>query len=279
MTDHPNVTCDEVRDLAPLFVTGALDADQMDAVREHLAGCDDPHAELAELGEAATALLETTEPVEPPATLKPRLMAAAEADLAEGRHPASIPVEPSPAPVPAPASASNVVSVDDARSRRGSRLGWLLAAAAAIVAVALGGWNIALRQDLGAAQAYRTGVDQALALAAQPGSVTAFLTAEDGSVSGFSVVGQDGTAKLAVRGLAPTTGAQVYTAWSIEGDAAPVAMGDFTVGLDGVAVTTAKAPGATPGAVIALTLEPNGGNLAPMGPIVASGVTRDEAAG
>ena len=144
---------------------------------------------------------------------------------------------------------------------------------------ALGGCNIALRQDLTAAQAYRTGVDQALALAAQPGTVTAFLTAEDGSVSGFSVVGQDGTTKLAVRGLTPTTGGEGYTAWSIEGDAAPVAMGDFTVGADGVAVATAKAPDATPGAVIALTLEPNGGNQAPMGPVVASGVTRDPAAG
>ena len=169
------------------------------------------------------------------------------------------------------------MSLDAARSRRGGRLGWLLAAAAVIAVIALGGWNIALRGDLSAAQAYRTGVDQALALAAQPGSVTAFLTAEDGSVSGFSVVGQDGTTKLAVRGLPPTTGAQVYTAWSIEGDAAPVAMGDFTVGSDGVAVATAKAPDATPGAVIALTLEPNGGNQAPMGPVVASGVTRDPA--
>jgi hypothetical protein len=266
MTDHPNLTCDEVRDLAPLFVTGALDADEMHAVREHLAGCEDAHAELSELGEAATALLETAEPADPPAALKPRLMAAAAADLAEGRHPASVP-------------APKIVSLDDARARRGSRLGWLLAAAAVIAAVALGGWNIALRGQLDTAQAYRTGVDQALALAAQPGSVTAFLTAEDGSVSGFSVVGQDGTTKLAVRGLAPTTGSQVYTAWSIEGDNAPVAIGDFTVGSDGVAVATAQAPDATPGAVIALTLEPNAGNQAPMGPVVASGVTRDPAAG
>ena len=36
-----------------------------------------------------------------------------------------------------------------------------------------------------------------------------------------------------MRGLAPTSGSQVYTAWAIEGDAAPVALGDFTVGADG----------------------------------------------
>ena len=110
------------------------------------------------------------------------------------------------------------------------------------MAVALGGWNLALQRQLTTAEAYRTGVDQALDLAAQPGSVTALLAAEDGSVSGFGVVGADGTVKLAVRGLPATSGSQVYTAWSIEGDTAPVSMGDFTVGSDGVAVTTAHGP-------------------------------------
>ena len=89
MTDRATLTCDEIRDLAPLFVTGALDPDEMDAVREHLAGCDDAHAELLELGEAATSLLETVEPAEPPAALKSRLLAAAAADLESGRHPST----------------------------------------------------------------------------------------------------------------------------------------------------------------------------------------------
>ena len=87
MTGAVNLTCDEVRDLAPMFVTGALDPDEMAAVRDHLAGCDDAHAELDELGESAAALLETVEPAEPSASLKPRLLAAAQADLDAGRHP------------------------------------------------------------------------------------------------------------------------------------------------------------------------------------------------
>ena len=89
MSDRRTLTCDEIRDLAPLFVTGALDPDEMDAVREHLAGCDDAHAELLELGEAATSLLETVEPADPPAELKSRLLAAAAADLESGRHPST----------------------------------------------------------------------------------------------------------------------------------------------------------------------------------------------
>ncbi len=289
MTEWPTLTCDEIRDLAPLFVTGALDPDEMDAVREHLAGCDDAHAELLELGVAVTVLLETVEPVEPPAELKARLLTAADADLASGRHPstappvpqtqatssaapAALPGQPSPTPAAAP-----VVDLGAERARRRSRFAWVLAAAAVIVAVALGGWNIALRQDLSSAQAYRSGVEQALDLAAQPGSVTALIRADDGKSSGFGVIGADGTVKLAMRGMAATTGSQVYTAWSIAGGAAPVSMGDFSVGSDGIALTTAHAPAATPGLVMAITLEPNAGNTAPQGPVVASGVTRGPA--
>ena len=80
----------------------------MDAVREHLAGCDDAHAELLELGEAATALLETVEPADPPAELKARLLAAAAADLESGRHPSTAaPAAPLPqAPAPTTTSPS-----------------------------------------------------------------------------------------------------------------------------------------------------------------------------
>jgi hypothetical protein len=296
MSDRTSLTCDEIRDLAPMFVTGALDPDDMAAVREHLADCDDAHAEVLGLGEAATALLESVEPVEPPASIKPRLLAAAEADLAAGRHPSTAAPERVPAAAPAIEPATQVasaVAADGARtdgpatsppvdlaaerSRRGSRFGWVLAAAAVIAVVALGAWNFTLREDLASAQAYRNGIEQALDLAAQPGSVTALIRPDNGSASGFGVIGADGTAKLALRGMAPTSGTQVYTAWSIAEGAAPVSMGDFSVGSDGIALANARAPEAAPGLVMAITLEPNAGNQAPAGPVVASGVTRDPA--
>jgi len=277
MTASRDLSCDEIRDLAPLFVTGALDPDQMDAVRAHLADCDDAHDEVLQLGEAATALLEIAEPVEPPAALKDRLLAAATADLAAGRHPSVRTGEAtsvSPSPTPSATVAAEPVRLDVERERRRARLATILAAAAVIVAVVLGASNLLLRQDLSTAQAYRTGVDQALALAAQPGSVVAVLSGEGGAVSGLAVVGADGTAQMAMRGLPPTSGTQVYTSWAIVGSAAPVPIGEFTVGGDGVAVTTAKAPGAAPGATLALTLEPRTGATTPTLPIVASGVTR-----
>ena len=283
MTTRPTLTCDEVRDLAPLFAVDALDADEMAAVREHLADCPDAHEELLAFGEATTALLETVEPVAPPPALRGRLMAAAQADLDSGAHPASpsitasdAPVTPTPAAVPeAPVTAP--VDLAAERARRRSRLGWLVAVAAVIGVIALGAWNVALRQDLSAAQAYQQGVDQALALATQPGSVTAILASEDGSSSGLAVIGADGTTQITVRGLAPTSGSQVYTAWAIEGDAAPVALGDLTVGADGLGTAAVTSPTSAPGAVIALTLEPVPGATVAAGPLVVAGTTRDPA--
>ncbi len=288
------LSCDEVRDLAPLFVTLALDVDEMGAVRDHLVTCAHPHPELAELGEAATVLLETVEPAEPSAGLRERLMAAAAADLAEGRHPARpsstvsavapplatierpaptvvvTPVGPAVLPAAPPAP---VLSIDAERRRRRPGPGWLLAAAAVIVAIALGGWNLALQRDLTSAQAYRDGVNAALQAAGQPGSVAALLAGGDGSVSGLGVVAADGTVNLAMRGLTATSGSQVYTTWSIGADGKPISLGDFRVGSDGVAVVSTKGPAAAAGAVLALTLEPLGGAQAPAGPIVAKGVT------
>ncbi len=104
MTDRSDdLTCDEVRDLAASFVLGALDADEMDAVRGHLASCAEPHPEFAELGSVVPVLAASVPVVEPPASLKDRLLAAAAADL-EARRGAAAPapavaVTPAVAPV------------------------------------------------------------------------------------------------------------------------------------------------------------------------------------
>ncbi|HKF85142.1 MAG TPA: anti-sigma factor [Candidatus Limnocylindrales bacterium] len=286
MTAHPTLLCDEARDLVPLYVTGALDDDEAAAVREHLAHCPEPHPELLDLGETATALLEAVEPVAPPPALKGRLLAAAAADLASGAHPgaqwsadgSSMRAPESSAPdAPISAVSPPVIDLASERAARRPRVAWLVAVAAVIGVIALGAANLGLRRDLDQAQAYRQGVDQALTLAGQPGSVTALLAGDDGAASGLAVIGADGTTRIAVRGLAPTSGSQVYTAWAIEGDAAPVALGDFTVTSDGLATATVTSPTATPGAVVALTLEPVAGATAPAGPVVAAGTTGEPA--
>ena len=301
MTQPRTISCDEVRDLAPLFVTGALEPVDEAAVREHLLTCAEAHDEVAEFGATAQALLEAVEPAEPSAGLRDRLLAAAAADLAEGRHPAAarvgdapaapavdrvIPGAPAgaapsafdaapafvaPAPVPAQLPAPAPIAL---ASRRQTNVLRAALALAAVVIVALGGVGLQMQRDLQAAQAYREGVNSVLTLAAQPGSQAALLAADDGSVSGLGVMGADGTVKIAMRGLAATTGSEVYTAWAISGTGAPVAIGDFTVGGDGTAVATVHAPAPAPGVVLALTLEPHAGASTPTGPIVAKGVAK-----
>jgi predicted anti-sigma-YlaC factor YlaD len=305
VTARPAMDCETVRDLAPLFVLDALEPDEAAAVRAHLADCDDAHAELRELAEAAGSLSLATEPVEPPAGLKSRLLAAAEDDLRLGRHPsvahqADAPSVAHQATAPGAAlsadaaqaraePATDAAPVADAprtetaspltppvdlrleRERRRFRLATLGAAAAILLAVALGGYALVVRGQLADEAAYREVVDQALQLAAQPGSATAVLAGANNPSSGLGVIGADGRVELAMRGLSATTGREVYTAWAIGADGTPRALGDFDVGGGGTGVATATSPVTGPGTVLAITREPVPGATAPHGPIVASG--------
>ena len=95
--------------------------------------------------------------------------------------------------------------------------------------------------------------------------------AGDAHASGIGAVAPDGSVVLAMRDLTATSGSQVYEAWVIVGKAAPIAVGGFAVDANGTASFTTR-PAPTPtGAVIALTLEPNEGNTAPQGPVIAAG--------
>ncbi len=248
------LSCDEVRDLAASFVLGALDADEMAAVREHLAGCDDAHAEIAELGSVVPALDASVPVVEPPAALKGRLMAAAAADLATRSvavSPASeagavAPVEAvataEPAAEAAAADASAPTpfpSADERQARaadrtRTSRSTWALRIAAVLAIVVLGGWNLVLQGQVNASKTYEDNVAAVLDVAAEPGALTAILLPPGGSGPvGLAAVSAGGDVTMAMRDLDPTTGSQVYEAWVIGSDGVPVAIGGFTAGSPG----------------------------------------------
>src|SRR2546426_6254758 len=93
---EPQMTCDQARDLAAGYVLGALDPSEDAAVRAHLATCDQPHPEFAQLGGVVPAFLELDESelVEPPADLRDRIMAAAAADLAARSERTGAPAAP-----------------------------------------------------------------------------------------------------------------------------------------------------------------------------------------
>ena len=284
MAEHElaGLRCSEVADLAPAFVLGALEAAESDAIRRHLAECPELHAEIAELHSIVPALLAAAEPVEPPPGLKARIHAAAADDLAARqatKAPAEMPAAPA---VPAPP----VRPVREA-PRRGLDLGaifrrpvWAaVAAAAVVVAVALGAWNVQLRDQLAGLEAYRTGVVAVLDEASQPGAQLAVLTdpAGAGGPTGLAAVAADGSVAIVMRNLAPTSGTQVYEAWLIGADQQPVAIGGFVVGSSGsVAFTTSHAP-LGEGVVVALTLEPREGATTPTLPIRALGQAKAQA--
>lgn len=266
----PGLTCDEVRDLAAAFVLGALDVDEAAAVRSHLAGCADAHAEIAELASVVPVLDASVPIVEPPTALKRRIMAAAAEDL-ETRQGVA---EAAPVAVAAPVAPDAPAEPTPISSRR-STGSWALRIAAVLAIALLGGWNLLLQGQLSAAQAYEQSVAAVLEVAAQPGSLTAVLTADGGGgatgPAGLAAVSSAGEVTLAMRDLAPTSGAQVYEAWVIGGDGVPVPLGSFAVGPNGTASFAATGLPAEPGIVLALTLEPAPGATTPTLPIVSAG--------
>lgn len=275
------LTCDEVRDLAASFVLGALDDDEADAVRAHLADCADAHAEIAELGGMLPVLAASVPQVEPRPALKARILAAAAAELESRSAPeapeaeAVAPAEPTVAAAPI-AFPSAVERADRATARRErSGMGaWALRIAAVLAIALVGGWNLLLQGELDQARTYEQQVAAVLDVAAQPGALTAVLTAEGGSgPSGLAAVAADGAVTLAMRGLTPTTGEQVYEAWAIGGDGTPVPLGGFKVGDAGIALFEGDGLPTDPGIVLALTLEPAPGATAPTTPVLSLGTT------
>jgi len=73
-----------------------------------------------------------------------------------------------------------------------------------------------------------------------------------------------------MRGLPATRDGQVYTTWVIVGKN-PTAVADFTVDANGIASVRTRPAQTPPGAILAVTLEPNPGNTAPKGPVISSG--------
>jgi Anti-sigma-K factor rskA/Putative zinc-finger len=284
------ISCDEARDLAAGYVLDALEPEEAEAVRAHLATCAEPHPEFATLGSVVPALLELdpSELVEPPAALRDRIMAAAAADsrgqaaaAADSRaQPPSGGIETTPAPrrsvepIPVGRAADRTrSSVRPRLSGTASRWDWGLRIAAVLAIVAVGAWGLNLQGQLDRAHAFDRAIAAVVQAAGQPGAKTAILNAQRGFDStGIAAVQPDGSVLIAMVDLPATSGGQVYTAWVIVGSNAPVPVGDFPVGSGGPQALTTR-PATTPaGATIALTLEPNPGNNAPKGPIVSAGV-------
>jgi hypothetical protein len=105
-------------------------------------------------------------------------------------------------------------------------------------------------------------------------AVTRFAYAGNQSVTTLAVVRADGTVLVALAGLDPTRGAEVYEAWVVPTSGSPVPVGSFTVASDGTGVLDAGRGPVVGGSRIALTREPGPGATKPTPPIVSSGTVR-----
>ena len=270
MAEHTfaGLTCSEVADLAPAFVLGALEAAESDSVRRHLAECPEPHPEMAELYSVVLALFEVVEPVAPPAGLRDRILTSAAVDTQrEAEAPPAADTRPGEAPRAAP-------DVRRLSTRDERTPGWTgifrrpiwaaVSLAAALAVVVMGFWNLQLQREIGTLAAYREGVVEVIEQASAPGAQLAVLAPpEGGGPTGLAAVGADGTVALVMRDLAPTTGTQVYEAWIIAGQAAPVPIGEFTVAQGGLGTFRTAQPEASEGVLVALSLEPGPDSTTP----------------
>jgi anti-sigma-K factor RskA len=269
MTDQhrpAELTHDEALDLAASFVLGALDDDEMAAVRAHLTTCQQPHTDFEELAAVVPVFHAAVQPVEPPPALKDRIMAAAAADL-EARRPEA---ERTAAIAPPPAAPARPSILPPGRRQFG--LSWALGIAAVLAIALLGTWNLSLQTQLTNAQAYERQVAAVLDAAARQDALTAVMRSDAGDgPAGLAAVTSDGVVRIAMRDLAPTAGTEVYEAWVIAGDQPPVPLGGFQVGSNGVGYLEADGLPTDTGIVLALTREPKPGATAPSSTPVSVG--------
>lgn len=278
MTEHvfAGLSCGDAAELAAGFVLGALEPAEMEAVRAHLAACPEPHPEFAELGSVVPALLASVEQVEPRAALRDRVMAAARADTV--RPTDTVAAAAAPASVPQPAGFEERTRGSFLERVFGLRQPvWAGLGVAAVLAIAfLGAANLQLRSERDQLAAYERTVADVMSAATQPDTQLAVLADAPGGpqANGLAAVSATGSIRLAINGLTPTTGSQVYEAWYVPSGGAPLPIDGFTVGSSGtgtMSVTWSPPAGTPPGAVVAITLEPASGATKPTLPILASG--------
>lgn len=292
---------DELRELLGVYALDALLPDERAALRAHLAGCAECRAALADLRRVVANLPLLLDEVEPPPTLRRRLEADLQADLAArglaeqpiGRWgpavvstpgfdssatPRMSPLRPLPMPEPIqpPSRTPAPTPITTAPSRR-VVVPWAVAAAL-LLAVSLGMliWNLRLQEEAArpesgvVASSGRGGLGRTTSREAAlfGGAVVALVPGDVAPEAGGELLidRKDDLLVLDVHDLPPLAPGQVYQVWLIgEGD--PVPFGVFGQETDRHAIAADPEAYQT----LAITNEPGPLGLpAPTGQIVAS---------
>jgi len=213
------------------------------------------------------ALAALVEPIDAPAALKARVLAAV-ADAAQ---------EPALAPQKRPGRYSTGgrvlpprVSAPAGSAWHGPAMPWKLpawaswgsAVAAVLIVAVVGVWAFGVQSRASTADQRAAVLTEAIRSFSSPDSSIAILRDNSaGASSGFAALAADGTAYLVMVNMAPAPADQTYQAWYIVGEQSTSA-GLLTVDVNGLAVFVD--PHALPGTqVVVITLEPEGGSLQP----------------
>jgi len=241
-------THDELRDLVAAYALDAIDADDTQAVEDHIRDCPRCRFDLRDFREIAAKLDYSGQ--EAPAGVWERIVAA-------GSQPPA-----------APPALQVIVSGGDEGPGILRRLAPPLAAGVAAAAVAVLAVSVAhdgSRIDqLSSAVAQARGTDQALALAMDPGARRITLTSRSGDAAAVLAVRADGKAVLVPFALPALPDTETYQVWTIAGDQARSA-GLLLANTAGLQFSVPFGAG-----TVAVTIEPSGGSRRPSSSPVAS---------
>ncbi len=257
------MNCKEFEEISGAYALDSVTPEEREAAQAHLAQCPTCTFLLKELRSAVALLALAAPPLEPPESLKARIMSAIQQEKVDITTTAA-------------QSTPQVQTVQ--RTRRPRLVTQLLAAAALLLLVLFGGmsaWNISLQHQLAGTQQQLANTQQQLAkVMSREASVTIYTVKGNQSVQGATgelfYFPQRHITVLVMRGLPQLQGAHVYQGWLLRGGQ-PTSIGLLTV-QNGVASVTF--PGDITGydaAAVSMEPGPNASKAAPAGPVIAVG--------
>ncbi len=300
---------DEVMEMLPAYVLGALEADEMLAIDEYLRRHRLLEERLQTLQESTAQIALAAPMATPPPRAKEALMARVRSealpflqDISAQERRLSInpllrraPGSKKPAsPLPSPRMTIPSVAPSTSSGRR-FQFGWAAAALTAalmllaIIITSASYQNriealqqeIALRdrqlvemnRQMEALEEQFLSVQNQLAAFTQPDRVIPLTGTEAAPEARGLFLQKQGDGFLFVRGLQPLPTSQTYQLWLIPAEGAPISAGllGANVAADDGVRTVAIPPEAEGFAAVGISIEPEGGSPLPTGPIVALG--------
>jgi len=233
------LTCEEIEDLLPAYVLGALSAGETAAVARHVQRCFDHVESLQAYAAVGDGLAASVPMAAPPAGLRARLLASV--------------AKRSPAP---------------RSNERRVRFAWAAVAAAAMMAIVLGAWGLSLQRQIDGRAVLQA---RFLELARQPGAHMVPLETAEGIAAKGVLIYTDSEAAVWAVALPRLQGEQVFQCWWVDRNGARVSGGSFVAG-EGPGFWFIPMPD-NPEDLrqISITLEPDDNSTDPEGPPVLSG--------